>query len=948
METKIFLEEALAKDGLYCIFAANTRTDKRVQRFFPSVDALIDDATALDSQGFNVYFALSTFNEGNSRKADNVRNIKSFFLDLDCGPTKEFATQETALAALKQFCHVNTLPRPTIINSGRGVHIYWILKEAVCLADWLPVAEQLKALCVKHNFKADPSVTADAARVLRVPQTHNYKPDVPVQVTFIGGGSAPPVDFDNFSALLGTPLIPAPTVVVEGAGGMMDAALNKRPDNRVYSFREILRLSDAGKGCAQISHALQRPDEITEPVWRGVLSVMKACQDGSRKKAHKISRGYLGYDPQETDVKWDNLTPDKRYTCNTFEGANPEICQACPNRGKLRSPLYIGQSIKEATEEDNIVTVEAPAFSLPSTPTVTYKIPEFPKPYIRGANGGVYVRTRSKDGEVEEKEIYRNDIYVVQRVMDIESGEAIVIRLHMPKDGVREFTLPLTAVTSRDEFRKEMAKHGVTLLNIDDLMRYMLTWIHTLQDTKMADNAHRQFGWADDNQTFILGNRKVHADSIEFNPPSASTVGLFPAFEPKGDLESWKKLMDFYNRDGFELHQYVVCMGFGSILMEFIGGIACSALHLHSKDSGLGKTTAMIASASIWGNPSDLVLDERDTHNSKMLRAEILHSLPLFIDELTDSSPEELSSLVYQFTSGKQRARMVSGANAERPRGEPWSLLTVTTGNTSVIERIRLKKENPSAEAQRVLEVQVDKLFTSPDTKAETDEFTHSLELQYGHAGIIFVQYVMQNELAVRQLLKEVQANIDKHVGLKAENRFWSAGAAVAITAGIIAYRLELLRYSVPKITTWIEGVIVENKGYAAGMAVTLDETLNEYLAENYNSILRIKSTADARSSMAGVDALVQPELSPRGQLVARYETDTKKLFLVPKPFRKWCGKQQINYAQFTADLKNKMGAKKESVRLAKGTLFKINPMTVWVVDFKGGNNSGTGGGTDV
>jgi len=142
--------------------------------------------------------------------------------------------------------------------------------------------------------------------------------------------------------------------------------------------------------------------------------------------------------------------------------------------------------------------------------------------------------------------------------------------------------------------------------------------------------------------------------------------------------------------------------------------------------------------------------------------------------------------------------------------------------------------------------------------------------------------------------------------------------------------------------------VLADNKGYSAAMAVTLDQTLNEYLAENYNSILRIKSTADARSSMAGADSLVQPELTPRGQLVARYETDTKKLFLVPKPFRKWCGKQQINYAQFTADLKTKMGARQESVRLAKGTLFKINPMMVWVLDFKEGSTNGTGGSTDV
>jgi len=944
METKIFLEEALADDGLYCIFAANTRTDRRVQKFFTSVDALIDGATALDNQGFNVYFALSTFNETNSRKVDNVKNVKSFFLDLDCGPTKEFPTQQDAISSLMQFCSVNSLPRPTIINSGRGVHVYWILKEAVCLADWLPVAERLKALCVKHNFEADPSVTADAARVLRVPQTHNYKPDIPVEVTFIGGHSVSPVDFDNFSALLGANVIPVPSKRVKEGDAMMRAAL----DNREYKFRDILSKSGDGKGCLQIAYALSRPSEVIEPVWRGVLSILKACTDGTREKAHKISKGYEGYSPQETDVKWDNLTPDKRYTCNTFEAVNSEPCRACPNRGKFRSPLYIGQSIKEATKEDNVVTVEAPAFTLPNTPVTTYTIPEFPKPYIRGANGGVYVRTRDKDGDVEEKEIYRNDIYVVQRVMDIESGEAIVIRLHMPKDGVREFTLPLTAATSRDEFRKEMAKQGVTLLNVDALMKYMMAWIHKLQDTKMADNAHRQFGWADNNQTFILGNQKIRADSIEFNPPSASTVGLFAAFEPKGDFESWKKLMDFYNRDGFELHQYVICMGFGSILMEFIGGIACSALHLHSKDSGLGKTTAMIASASIWGNPSDLILDERDTHNSKMLRSEVLHSLPLFIDELTNTSPENLSNLAYQFTSGKQRARMVSGANAERPRGEPWSLLAVTTGNTSCIERIRLKKENPSAEAQRILEVQVDKLFTSTDSKTETDKFTDELELHHGHAGVRFVQYVMKNQLAVIQLLKEVQVNIDKRVGLKSENRYWSAGAAATITGGIIAVKLGLIGYSIPKITTWIEGVLTDNQSYSASMAVTLDQTLNEYLAENYNSILRIKSTADARSSIAGADALVQPELTPRGQLIARYETDTKKLFLVPKPFRKWCGKQQINYAQFTTDLKNKMGARQESVRLAKGTLFKINPMMVWVVDFKEENNNGAGGGTDI
>jgi len=60
--------------------------------------------------------------------------------------------------------------------------------------------------------------------------------------------------------------------------------------------------------------------------------------------------------------------------------------------------------------------------------------------------------------------------------------------------------------------------------------------------------------------------------------------------------------MAFYNRPGFELHQLVVCAGFGSALMKFLPESA-ALIHLWSKDSGFGKTTAKLAALSIWGNP---------------------------------------------------------------------------------------------------------------------------------------------------------------------------------------------------------------------------------------------------------------------------------------------------------------------------------------------------------
>jgi len=932
METAIFLKEALPEKGSYCVFASNSSADRRSQQFFDSVDDLIDAAQDFDTKGYDVYFALASFREGNSRKVDNVQYLKSFFLDLDCGPSKDFVSQREAISQLIAFCKKFNLPRPLMINSGRGIHVYWVLSEAVPTDDWLPVAAKLKQLCSDNNFLADPAVTADAARVLRVPRTHNYKPDTPAEVDFVGTHLPTLVDFDLFSKLLGNDSIPVPTKRLEGANAVMNAALS----NQEYRFKDILRKTSQGDGCTQILSALNDPNGVSEPIWRGVLSVLKACSDGSREKAHRISRGYDGYDPEETDAKWDNLTSDKRYTCARFEEIEPETCLRCPNRGKYRSPLHIGKRVKEATEEENVV--EAPALDLPNTPINTFVIPKYPYPYIRGSNGGVYIRSQDSEGNENEERIYHNDLYVVKRIVDLELGESVVVRLHLPKDGVREFTLPLTAVTSREELRKNMSMQGVAVSRVEKLMEYITTWVNELQEREVADKAYRQFGWIDDEATgFVLGNQMILKDEVVFNPPSKSTIGLFPAFEPKGTLDEWRRIIDFYNRSGFELHQFATCAGFGSILMQFIDDIACAALHLYSKESGLGKTTAMRAAASIWGNPSELVIAEQDTHNTKMNRSEVLHNIPLLIDELTNAKSEALSTLALQFTTGKQRGRLVSGGNIERLRGEPWSLLAITTGNTSLIERIRLKKDNPNAEAQRILEVRVEKLFTGSSDKTETDEFSRALGKCYGHAGPIFAQYVMNNLDEVKRLIQEVQIRVDRQADLSSENRFWSVYATLTLAGAVIAHQLELIRFDIPALTNWCINMLVDNKSRTQDMAVSIEQTLNEYVNEHYDNILRIKSTSDLRKrDGSAIESIILPEAIPRNRLVARYETDVKKLYLVPKPLRMWCGEQQINYAAFVNDLTEQLGAKRVKMRLSKGTPLDLPSIDVIAVQFSG------------
>ncbi len=926
MDTKTFLERALRGAGRYCMFAAHSEDKTRIQKFYSSVDELKEAADTFDARGYDVYFALAVLGEDDSRKVSNVKTLSSFFLDLDCGPSKDFPTQADALNELKEFCKATKLPKPFILDSGRGIHVYWFLTEPVARDDWVPVAEKLKRLCAEYEFAADPAVTADAARVLRPIGTHNHKTSPPSRVDPLLQVAPAEVDFDKFNELLGGDLILPPKKFTPSTPSVLMESLM---GNRETYFRQILEKIDDGSGCEQLRIIYTDQENCSEPMWRAGLSIAKFCTDGD-KAIHKLSVRHPEYSAHGTVEKVDLIKGP--YLCTKFDEFNPKVCKNCKHWKKIKSPITLGNTILEATAEDNIV--EAPSATLANADVQTYTIPPYPKPYFRGANGGIYIRSVSIDGEVEERNIYHNDLYVVKRIRDAEIGEAVFMRLHLPKDGVSEFTIPLTSVTSREEFRKSMSMRGVTLTKMDEIMQYTTTWVNELQARETADEAYRQFGWAgEDMDTFILGNQKIYKDRIDFNPPASTTIPLFPAFEPKGSLEEWKEMANFLNVEGQEPYQYVMGASFGSALME-LTPVACSSLHIHSKDSGLGKTTALEAALTVWGDPKELLLGKEDTYKSKMNRGEIYHSIPLFLDEITNLKSHELSDLAYQYVSGRQRRRLDSNAK-EKLNGVPWSFTSITTGNVSVIERIMLIKDAPKAEAQRILEFKVDRLFKDSASKLQTDKWAADVQRNYGHAGVLFVQHVMNNREEVTRKLEEVQQRIDREAGLTAENRFWSAGAACTMTALILCKRMGLLQYDTERIYRWIIRLLKVNKNTVHDMQDSVEQTLNDYVHENWNNILWIRSTEDRRGKAdTALDELVVPDATPRIGLVARYETDVKRLYLVPKSLKSWCIKQQINYASFVEDLKNKLGAKRVQKRLSKGTHMRLSQQSVLMVQF--------------
>jgi hypothetical protein len=73
---------------------------------------------------------------------------------------------------------------------------------------------------------------------------------------------------------------------------------------------------------------------------------------------------------------------------------------------------------------------------------------------------------------------------------------------------------------------------------------------------------------------------------------------------------------------------------------------------------------------------------------------------------------------------------------------------------------------------------------------------------------------------------------------------------------------------------------------------------LGLFLNAHNNNMLIVKSTSDKRSGMFEV-----PVREPRGELITRFEPDTKHLFISIKALREWCSENQVSYKALTDEL---------------------------------------------
>lgn len=881
--------------------------DDVIQTLVSSREEVDSLASKYMQQERNVFFGVARFETGENRKKPNVKALRAFWLDIDCGKEKAkinsktgrpdgYIDQASGLQALKDFCKLIGLPKPMLVDSGRGIHVYWVLDRDVSRAEWEPVAARLRELCVLHNFHIDGKVF-EVARVLRIPGTLNFKDNPPSKVSIMS--YADPIGFDEFCNLLGVKQIEQVAPKRE-----MSALAKSLMGNSVNKFGKIMVRSAKGTGCRQLMEAYESRESLSEPRWFDALSIAKFCVDRDNA-IHKLSKDYPGYDYNITEEKVKHIVGP--HSCVEFDKSNPGGCGGCPHQGKIKSPIVLGREIIEATEEDNVVpSVEE------DEEQESYTIPKYPSPYFRGKNGGIYM---SRGDEEEPILVYEHDLYVTKLMKDPILMLVVVMKLHLPKDGIVEFVIPNAHVTGAEELRKTLSGNGVACnqRSFKLLADYLIASVRELQFKRKSEEMRQQFGWADKKSKFIIGDREITPDGTYHSPPSSMTKNLADNMQPTGSFDKWKEVFDLYGTPGLEASAFAALTAFGSPLLGFLGQNG-AVINLINSSSGTGKTTVLHMCNSVYGNPSRLCAMWDDTQNAKFMRLGIMNNLPFTIDEMTNMLPLEFSTLVYGMSQGRGKDRVKSSANELRLNLSSWQSVSLCSSNASFYEKMASLKSSPDGELMRLLEYRIDQ-NTILDPAYAKHMFDHQLMENYGHAGDIYAKWLVENMEEAKNTALGIQKKVDNELKLTQRERFWSAVVAANITGGLIAKTLGLLSWDMKLVYQWATKMLLSLRTQVKPPAADVMAVIGDYINRHMQNVLVVNDGNDRRTNMAFV-----PIYEPRSELLIRYEPDTKRMFIAAKPFKNDCVKYQVNYKDTLQQLGDKgIFLSTANKRLSKG-----------------------------
>jgi hypothetical protein len=934
MEPHEFPAEVLPPpgNGKYCVVEL---TKKKEHFYVDTLEQALPKIDAWKQQGLDVYFALGTFGDLKRRIATNVRMVRCIAVDVDCSHPKDipdengevspkaYPSAKAAAHAIMQFSDevgLSGLGNPWLVASGGGVHAYWPFTEAVDIDEWKPVAEGFKRLCFQKKLGIDQTITADASRVLRVFDTVNNgvkgtkKVREVTQVKFKNAGDH--FVFTDIRTLVEKHLVGTAYEVSTKSSGNKNVSLagkrgNYGPsevklfENSVTKFRKIVDLTKEGRGCDQLAYYVNNAkDDGLEPLWRGLLSITQKCADGE-KAALWLSDKH----PYDHDRMYRKLAEIKGpYPCTKFDSENPGVCVGCSHWGKITNPLALGREVDLVTQETVVETIGEDA------QIVQVKRPEPPKGYAYGKHGGIFMEKTDEDANGNEIKrqvmLLPFDLFPVD-ILNI-NGEHTIHMTALRPTGAVVVTLPQKAVVSKDDTLKNLANQNVLAAfgagNDKNLFDYIRAVVEKLSGERPPIKVPAHYGWQPDD-SFVFAGAIYSPHKEPVTVPMPGLENIISSTIPTGTLGNWCKFIELLiARKMWDLLA-VVLHGAGAPLMRFTG-LDGATLHCASTESGTGKSLALAAQASVFGHPTRYRTGSGTSAVAMQNRLGLLHSLPFISDEITTNNHKDFEwfpAFVFSVSEGQGKERMESGTNRERLNQTTWATNASLSSNTHAVDWMTGARTFASnGELLRMIEFVMEEKL---DFSQEEVEIIKSLSENYGVAGDVYVQFMVDNLDKIKELVPETVRRMYDEYKATNDERFWMADIGCAVAAGILFSSKFASIIDIPLepiIESFCSRIHIQRTAIKGGKR-SAEDVLNAFISEHYGHFVIVKMDAKSHVLAHLGDNSAVDKFTTRNTVMGRIEhgvtSDCVDFFIEERLLKAYCSNMSYGYAAFKREI---------------------------------------------
>lgn len=432
----------------------------------------------------------------------------------------------------------------------------------------------------------------------------------------------------------------------------------------------------------------------------------------------------------------------KDYTANQV--LNPNLLEEIfklPPAQKEQLLAHLEGRAREIKILTNLKRLEKDVVSKMTSPKLELKETEFtrqplavkiPQEYVCSDSGIKLVKYDAFTHQEEEKNVCSHPIMPVERLVNIDTYIEKV-KLAFYKDKKWQYLIAERNTLASKNKILQIANLGIEVNdnNAKELITFLNTTIQLNMETIPLNNAVTHLGWTDKGFVPYVKDFKFDGDK--------SFEGIFKDIRRKGDYELWKEYMRNLRKS--ETLHLIIAASFASPLIEKVH-INSFILHLWGK-SGTGKTIALMAAMSVWGNPKvgHLVKNLNSTNVGLERLAAFLNNIPFAGDELQaiKNRYTDFSELIYQLTQGEGKSRgTVDGGIQEQLK---WSNLFLTTGEEPITSAY--SKEGVK---NRVIEVEENELIVENGHQAAM-----FLNENYGDAGRDFIENLPSTEYLIQR-----------------------------------------------------------------------------------------------------------------------------------------------------------------------------------------------------